>query len=229
MITSGQEYKQYRLWKTITFFLDFIYPRDELDKILDTYTANTLITKVGKAQNLPDKKCFAPLAYNNPLSRRIIWNLKYKRNTHALNLSSTVLYGAIYNFLQNNQATIANLKPILIGIPMSDQRLKERGYNQAELIVKRLLRADKNNIFSKQANKLLKKIKNTPAQTSLSNRKTRLQNLHDCFAVVDVKAVNSKMIILIDDVITTGATMREARKTLLKAGAREVLCFAVAH
>ncbi|KKU76429.1 MAG: hypothetical protein UY03_C0035G0001, partial [Parcubacteria group bacterium GW2011_GWA2_47_64] len=72
------------------------------------------------------------------------------------------------------------------------------------------------------------KCKDTGSQTKMDTRKKRLENLKGCF-VADGKAVEGRNIILIDDVATTGATLVEARKTLLRAGARKVIAFTVAH
>ena len=76
---------------------------------------------------------------------------------------------------------------------------------------------------------ILEKIKESPSQTSVKNRAERLENLKGCFKAVNLDNVRGANIILIDDVITTGATMSEAKKALENAGARQVLCFAMAH
>ena len=74
---------------------------------------------------------------------------------------------------------------------------------------------------------VLKRIKDTPHQTGLnkSNRKT---NLEDAFTVVDKDKVKDKIILLVDDIYTTGSTLNECAKTLIKSGAKGVygLCFA---
>ena len=73
----------------------------------------------------------------------------------------------------------------------------------------------------------LKKIKNTKAQSNL-NESERAKNIKDCF-VWSGENLKDKIIILLDDVVTTGATLNEARKILRKAGARKVIAFTVAH
>lgn len=76
---------------------------------------------------------------------------------------------------------------------------------------------------------LLIKKKETPPQSKTSSRSKRIANLRDSFAVTDREKLAGARVILIDDVITTGATLEEARKTLRKAGAKEILALAVAH
>jgi len=74
----------------------------------------------------------------------------------------------------------------------------------------------------------LEKIKETPHQSKLNNKTKRLNNLKNCFSANPEK-VKNRNIILIDDVITTGATMSKVKKELKKAGARKVIGIAIAH
>jgi ComF family protein len=117
--------------------------------------------------------------------------------------------------------------PIIIPIPVHKNSLKERGYNQSEIIAKNIISFDNEKIFKIEPN-ALSKIKETPHQSKLKNKNDRLKNLKDCF-YADEKIVKNKNIILIDDVITTGTTMLEATKTLKKAEAKKVIGFSIAH
>ena len=76
--------------------------------------------------------------------------------------------------------------------------------------------------------KVLIKIKNTPAQVSLKNRKARLKNLRGAFKISDRKKIKNRDVIIIDDVATTGATLTECQKMLKRAGARSALPLAIA-
>ena len=60
-------------------------------------------------------------------------------------------------------------------------------------------------------------------------RKRRLNNLKDCFFIKNPGLVKGRNIIIFDDVVTTGATIKEARKTLKSAGAKKVIAFTLAH
>lgn len=107
---------------------------------------------------------------------------------------------------------------IIIPVPISKQRNRQRGYNQSELIVKELAKQD-NSI--KIAINILYKIKNTVAQSSL-NKEQRLGNLKNAYEVKNSKIIKDKKILLFDDIFTTGSTAEECAKVLKEAGAYEV-------
>lgn len=124
--------------------------------------------------------------------------------------------------IKNNQGNQA-IKPqiLVVPIPISKKRRRQRGFNQAEIIAQHFSTAFNYNLTTK-----LIKIKNTPAQFKLSAKK-RLNNLNNVFSWQG-ENLTDKTIILIDDVITTGATMCEAGKTLRLAGAKKIIALAVA-
>ena len=101
-------------------------------------------------------------------------------------------------------------------IPIDKKRLKERGFNQCEYIAKEL----SINIGIKTIN-TLKKIRETKVQKTLK-REERIENFKDAFEIIDEKKVKGKKFILLDDVITTGATLKEGVKVLKKHGAIEI-------
>ncbi len=109
---------------------------------------------------------------------------------------------------------------LLVPIPLSADRFKERGYNQSEVIAERLSQLTNLNTRS-----CLTKIRDTEPQNSLK-RKKRLTNPTNCF---EVKGSVPEKIILVDDVITTGSTIREAAKVLRKAGVKSIWAFSLAH
>ncbi len=105
----------------------------------------------------------------------------------------------------------------VIGVPMTKKDVKARGYNQSKLLAKSVaLRLDKP--FVKNA---VIKIKETTGQKNLT-RKEREKNLKGCFRVCGGVNLEGKSVLLIDDVMTTGATAGEICRILLEAKAREV-------
>jgi len=132
----------------------------------------------------------------------------------------------IANFLVNKFKEEPNFKnvDIITCVPTTLKRLKDRGFNQAELIAKE---------FCKQINrpytKLLLRVKNTPTQTHLT-REERIENLKGAFELlVDKSNIKDKNILIIDDIITTGATMNEIALLLKKNNAKHVYGLTFCH
>lgn len=113
----------------------------------------------------------------------------------------------------------------LVPVPLHGKRLKKRGYNQSRKIAEILA---KQNPSIRGVLDLLARIKDTPTQTML-DRQNRVQNVKNAFAVKENALCdkNAKLVLL-DDVMTTGATLNECAKTLKKAGYKNVsaMCFA---
>lgn len=107
--------------------------------------------------------------------------------------------------------------------PVSGRRLRQRGYDQAELLARALCRR-----WRQKPVRLLDKIRDTPAQSGLPGDKRR-ENVRGVYRVRNRAALRGKRILLIDDVCTTGSTLSECAHTLLCAGARSVVCAALAH
>ena len=112
---------------------------------------------------------------------------------------------------------------MLIGVPLHAHRLRERGFNQAALLAEALAR-----ISGLPVSSALVRNRNTPSQTHLSARDRR-RNVAAAFAVRDHTALKGATVVLVDDVATTGATLRECATTLLAAGAAEVRAITVAR
>ena len=109
---------------------------------------------------------------------------------------------------------------LIVSIPISKNKLKKRGYNQAKLIARHLFNSQTDAIWG---DSILSKIKETVSQVEIKEKEKRLANIAGSFRVDKPELVKGKKIILIDDVFTTGATINEAKKVLKKAGAKKVV------
>jgi ComF family protein len=113
---------------------------------------------------------------------------------------------------------------VMVPVPLHIRRLRERGFNQTLLLVKELNK--RTGIPYEE--RALKKIKDTPVQITLKKRERR-KNLTGAFQVKDQQAIKGKTVVLVDDVYTTGATVNECSRALLKAGAERVAVLTVAR
>jgi competence protein ComFC len=216
-------YKPKVIFETI---LDFLFPKGHSEKEAEKVTAEMLLEKLAQ-KNKIDAHTYALFNYGDKEVKNMIWALKYRKNR----IVTKTLSNALYDFLAeefSDMTVYSNLKePILIPIPISKKRLYKRGFNQTELLAKEFcIIADKS--FCTLRTDILKKIKDTPSQTSL-HRNERLKNIIGAFDVKRAYMIKGRDIILLDDVTTTGATLNEARITLLQSGAKKVICVAVGH
>ncbi len=101
--------------------------------------------------------------------------------------------------------------------PLSDRRLRRRGYDQAELLARSAAET-----LGLEAVPLLKKIRHNRTQSGIAAAEARRANVSGCYAVPDPEAVKDRRILLIDDIITTGATVSECARMLMLAGAESV-------
>lgn len=102
-------------------------------------------------------------------------------------------------------------------VPVSSARLRTRGYDQAQLLAQETAAA-----LGTTAVPLLEKSRDTPPQSSLHGIPARQTNVRNAYTVPHPASVTDRHILLIDDIITTGATLSEAAQALQTAGARQV-------
>ena len=111
---------------------------------------------------------------------------------------------------------------VVVSVPISKERLKERGYNQSELIAKKTAEC----LGIPYANCMIK-TKHNSEQHRL-HLKDRKENVKGVYELEENKHITNKKVLLVDDIVTTGYTLAECAAVLMKHGAKEVLCGAVA-
>ncbi len=235
--------------------VSIIIPKEKGVIFLENLGPDGLFENIPRSENFDFEtdKVKAIFSYRNTLCRQAIWEIKYRANKKLIRDFSLLLYEYILEELGDLDTFDSFTKPILIPIPCSKSRQKEKGFNQCILITRELIKIDKErngNNFTCLENFLIKKV-DTPHQARVSNRKTRLKNLTNTFSV-DKKTcgmlstlngvpnrsgsipqvfLSKYSFIIIDDVITTGATMNEAFRALKNAGidTKKIRGFALAH
>ena len=173
--------------------------------------------------------------YSSPIVRKAVWEIKFRGNRRIAKIIAELLYDELVEKLSeeklwgNAPRSFSEVGPILLPIPISSKRRRERGWNQCEIIAEELQKLDKGENFEFRKNILIKN-KNTGDQVG-RGRAARLKNLENSFSIKDENTVRDRFVIVLDDVITTGATIEEARRVLRSLGVagQNILFLAIAH
>ncbi len=168
------------------------------------------------------RKGGSPITYalpvNEPSVRALIHTLKYHGSVESVERIASLLAAHVQNICANERIDY------IVPIPLSAQRLRERGFNQVTFACERIAQREPT-LSALLFPTLLKRTRNTLPQTNLG-RTERISNVSDAF--VCETDITGKRILLIDDVVTTGATLLSAQRSLLHAGASAVHVFAFA-
>jgi len=157
----------------------------------------------------------APFAYAEPMIRALIQAVKYRGYTDALTF-----------LMREYRRAFTGLLPpgawCLSPIPLARVRFRERGFNQAQVLAQTLCEP------GLPVRMLLQRRRETSPQVELSKQQ-RQHNVRGCFVLGASQGLVPPAVILVDDVITTGATLGEAAKVLRRAGAGKIWALTVAH
>ncbi len=154
----------------------------------------------------------------NEIIKKIISQFKYRDTTYIAKKLAKFLF-------HRSRAELTNID-LIVAVPLHKKRLRQRKFNQASLLCRAMLQHTPTTKFYPD---FLLRIKNTAAQVTL-RKKQRKKNLKSAFALNPkyFQTVKNKRILLIDDVITTGATLENCAKVLKKAGAKKVTALTIA-
>lgn len=155
----------------------------------------------------PYARARAAVRYND-MAKQLILRLKYGDQEELVPLMAAFMARKL------NQLQVQD--PVFVPVPLHYFRLIKRRFNQSALIAKALAKS-----HGEFAPQVLKRRKHTATQGH-KTRKQRLDNVKSVFALYKPKAVVGRDIVLVDDVLTTGATAHECCKALNRSGARSV-------
>lgn len=205
-------------------FLDFILPPKDDVRVARAVSEETLRGLLHPTL-VKEMWIISLFPYRNGNVRSLVRSVKFYGETGALNAIGAVVGEFLLEMISEKKLFSGWNTPLLIPIPASGKRLKERGYNQAERIAESLLPFLEGSIL--YAPEALRR--NERESQVRIERKEREKNIAGAFFVPDAGAVSGKQILLIDDVVESGATLKDARRALRAAGASEVIGVALAH
>lgn len=159
--------------------------------------------------------CYSPLLYDERVKRAVA-KYKFDRVTD---------YHKIFSLLMHQCAGdhIAPPCDLVSWVPLHPKRLAERGFHQTKLLGKELGRLEQ-----LPTQETLRKIRSTDAQSSIDSDAARRANVLGAYELCQSAEVAGKRLLLVDDVVTTGATLSECARVLKTAGAAEVYIITLA-
>ena len=205
------------LWNSI---LDLLYPRKCVlcTKILSRRESDLCTSCRMNTERVPHcvyrgkhfQGCYSVFYYKKDVASAV----------KKLKFSGKQLYGEAFGRLLAMKLLEENISAdVITWVPVSRKRKRKRGYDQAEEIAKAVGRE-----LRLPVQGLLRKIRHNSAQAQIADHKMRKANVENVYQIADRLYIQDKRILLIDDVITSGATLDECSKILCKAGAKTIVC-----
>lgn len=167
-----------------------------------------------QTESIPLVQMRAPLLYTEPAST-IIHRFKYE--------GFFALAGPLSHLMADQWPSWSTTPDLVLPIPLHRKRERHRGYNQSALLARPLASAR----GLEYREDVLQRVRHTPPQVGLGPVE-RAENVRDAFALRE-DGIRGRNILLIDDVLTTGATMKSAAAVLLAGGAASVSAYCLAR
>lgn len=198
----------------LDYILDAIFPQKcgICEKIGEGYICNNCLTEIEKyiLGKESKKGIFHLLKYDGIIREKMIsYKFNDKSYLHSMFCEIFVKNKNACEFLKNYD--------IIIPVPIHKKRMKQRGYNQSELIAKKIAKELDILIYTD----VLKKKINTIPQSSLG-KQDREKNVQNVYKVENTQKIVNNKVVILDDIYTTGATVNECKNALQLSGAKEV-------
>lgn len=166
--------------------------------------------------------------YRHPMVKKAIVGLKYRSRKALAEYFGVALYREFFKHLSRDQQKVKE-GIMLVPVPAHIEGMRRRGYNHAELIARAISVCAAQDGFVLPVELILERNKETIHQVEAKTKKQRLESQIDAFSAKNGARITGKTVILIDDVITTGATIRAAKNALRPYGPKRILAVAAAH
>jgi competence protein ComFC len=216
----------YRAEKALGYILDTIAPPDPLSREIELSSVERFCGRAKRSEKALEG-ILSLFSYKDPFVRTAILEVKSYGNKKIARLLGAVAYEYLIAELSDLEAFEGFTRPLLLTVPLTKKSLRARGYNQCDLVADGILVADRPRSIEVRKD-ILVKSRETGDQVG-KTRKERFENLKGCFDIADERDVRGRNVIVLDDIATTGATLGEAKRALRRAGARKILCVALAH
>ncbi|MFH1671242.1 MAG: ComF family protein [Candidatus Portnoybacteria bacterium] len=188
------------------FLLDLIFPITCLDcQKPGEFICPSCLDRISLNQELPKERLIITTDYKNPLVKEAVHQFKYNFVQDLSYPFGKLMSRKLSSYFSNNSTS-------LIPVPLHQKRLKWRGFNQSELLAQQVSQ----NLNIPVINNILLRSKHAPPQVKIENAKERERNIKNAFELNPNfnQNLENKTIILVDDISTTGATLKECAETL---------------
>lgn len=173
-------------------------------------------TETAAKQELPPlSACYSPLYYVDPVRKSL---LRFKFG--GLSMYAEVYGEFLVKCIDENRISCDSIS----WVPLSRRRLRRRGYDQARLLAEAV--AKRSGIPCVPS---LRKLRHTRAQSATGGAEKRRKNVRNAYAAIHTEEIKGSTVLLIDDIVTTGATLCECAGVLKKAGVKEIIGLTLAR
>lgn len=159
--------------------------------------------------------CISPFFYSDVI-RDMILDFKFRNCLHYSKFFAAKILNEIKNFVSISSVDLITF------VPLTNAQKAKRGYNQSEILAYEISK-----LCNIKTVSILKKSKKNFVQHEL-NYEERLKNVVGVYQIIDKKSVQNKTVLLCDDIVTTGSTLRECSQILLSHGAKKIFCATIA-
>lgn len=201
--------------------LDAVFPISKEEEAVLSLRPEEAWKILPRARNFSTKEACSIFSYKDERMRKLVWALKYKKSRQAAAIGGFALHLILQVY-----SDVAG--PILvIPMPITKQRRRERGFNQCELLADAVEACGSTDI--RIIRDLLIRARHKSRQT-MKTRGERIESAHELFKVNERESIpKDQLVIVIDDVITTGSTMKEAIQALRTAGFTKTFGLSLGH
>ncbi len=208
--------------------LDLIFPKTKRERTVERLARNKLTLRLIPSQRSTTAgiKVTTLTEYDSPRVRELVHSLKFHNSRAAAHVLARVLHDYLAESMAN-ESTFGECRTLILPVPISQARRRERGFNQIERMLTQLVKIDKS-FKNLVRTDVLMRTRHTTPQTKLG-RAQRLKNLRGAFSVAGASEVRRAHAVVVDDIVTTGATLAEIKSTLEASGCKQVTLLAIAR
>jgi len=177
----------------------------------------TCIKQIPRPERDLPEYIYAVFEYRNQFVKKILTDAKYRKRFSGLKVFGNLLHDTLQEII-NEYIELTNYSRIIvIPVPISNKRYKKRGFNQAEILVNEIFLNIKDKNVIKE-NNLVLKVKDKTPQASIKSRSQRLKSPIGTFELNKnkIELLQNSLCIIVDDITTTGGTISEVGRVLIK-------------